>query len=396
MIQSKIHGWWSVVRREVRRIHSDTNIFVVILLAPLFYAFFYGSIYSLKSEWDVPIAIVDQDHSQVARDLIRYLDSSKLVRIAEQPATYAEAVAGLMEMRVHGIVYIPEDFSVQIKRGRTAHLPVYLNTSRFLIANDISKAVAEVSGTLAGGIRLHFFESAGFSRAQALEMIEPLEVEHKALFNPTDSYGDFLIPGLLVMILQQTLLIGLAESVAKEREFGTLGELYRISGKSTWAVMSGKGFFYLVLYLAYAFFFYGSLFALFRIPFRGSITALALLTVLFLLAVIYFSLFISSFFGKKIVAMQFFVFTSYPLFLLSGYSWPLDSMPWAVRSFSQLLPCTPYLQAFVRITQMGAGWRHVSGEFLHLALLTLIGLAVARWRIRGQLRGVFYEKKSQD
>lgn len=393
MIQAKLHGWWRVVRREVRRIHGDTNIFAVILLAPLFYAFFYGSIYGLKSERDVPIAVVDQDHSALARELIRYLDSSKLVRVAEQPATYAEAVAGLMEMRVHGIVYIPDDFAGQIKRGHTAHLPVYLNASRFLIANDISKAVAEVSGTLGGGIRLHYFESAGYSREQALELVEPLQIEHKSLFNPADSYGDFLIPGLLVMILQQTLLIGLAESMAREREGGTLGDLYRCSGKSTWAVMSGKGFFYLLLHLAYALFFYTTLFALFRIPLRGSLAALALLTFLFLLAVIYLSLFISSFFSKKIVAMQFFVFTSYPLFLLSGYSWPLDSMPWVVRTASQLMPGTPYLQAFVRITQMGAGWRHVGGELLQLGLLALAGLVLARWRIRGLLHDAVEEKK---
>ncbi|HNW58223.1 MAG TPA: ABC transporter permease [bacterium] len=393
MIRSKISGWWAVVRREVRRIHADTNVFLVILVAPLFYAFFYGSIYSPKSERDVPVAVVDQDHSQVARDFIRYLDSHQLVRVAEPVADFAAAREALMQMRVHGIIYIPEDFSRNLKSGRTAHLPVYLNTSRFLIANDISKAVNEVSGTMGGAIRLRYFESAGYNPEQAREIVEPLVAEQKALFNPTDSYGDFLIPGLLVMILQQTLLIGLAESMAREREDNTLKDLYRLSGKSTWAVMSGKGFFYFMLFLAYALFFYTVLFALFRIPFRGSITALAALTALFLLAVIYLSLFLSSFFSKKMVAMQFLVFTSYPLFLLSGYSWPLDAMPGVVRGFSALMPCTPYLQAFVRITQMGAEWRHVGGELLHLAILALIGLGMTRWRLRRLLHAAVSEDK---
>jgi ABC-2 type transport system permease protein len=385
-MKHKLIGWKAVFVREVRRIKGDFNILAVILLAPLFYAFFYGSIYGLKGEQDVPVAVVDMDHSADSRQFIRNLDAHKLVKVFEQSPDYGQAIDLLMEMKVHAILLIPEEYSESIKLRRGAYVTLYLNTSRFLIANDINKAVNEVGERLGGNLRMQFFQQAGYSRDQALQLVDPLRLEQKALFNPLDSYGDFLIPGLLVLIIQQTMLIGLSESIAKEREKKTLLDLFRISGNSTWATMSGKGYFYLLLYVAYSFFFFVVHFRIFAIPFRGSVVTLGLVTGLFLLSVIYWSQFISSFFSKKIVSMQFFVFTSYPIFLLSGYSWPLQSMPVYLQVISNCIPSTPYLHAFIRITQMGASWTHIQNEVVHLFVIAVLGLLLSRLRLKYLIR----------
>lgn len=385
-MKHKLIGWKAVFVREVRRIKGDFNILAVVLLAPLFYAFFYGSIYGLKGEQDVPVAVVDMDRSADSRQFIRALDAHKLVKVSEQSSDYGQAIDLLMEMKVHAILLIPEEYSESIKLRRGAYVTLYLNTSRFLIANDINKAVNEVGERLGGNLRMQFFQQAGYSRDQALALVDPLRLEQKALFNPLDSYGDFLIPGLLVLIIQQTMLIGLSESIAKEREKKTLLDLFRISGNSTWATMSGKGYFYLLLYMAYSFFFFVVHFRIFAIPFRGSVVTLGVVTGIFLLSVIYWSQFISSFFSKKIVSMQFFVFTSYPVFLLSGYSWPLQSMPVYLQVISNCIPSTPYLHAFIRITQMGASWMHIQNEVLHLLVIAVLGLLLSRVRLKYLVR----------
>ncbi|RLD10274.1 hypothetical protein DRI50_11250 [candidate division KSB1 bacterium] len=369
--------WTPIIRREAKLISRDINILAVVLIAPLIYGLFYPSVYWHKGEQDVPVVVVDTDHSALSRTLIRSLDAHRLVAVQSEAADYGQAKAQLETGAVQGIVYIPSDFSKKIKKGQGVSLKIFLNTSRFLVSNDMNLAINEVVATLNAGIRINYFKSQGLPAQKAL----PLQTEVRTLFNPALTYGDFLIPGLLVLILQQTLLIGLAESFAKEREEHTIKQLFELAGHRMDVALAGKAAFYLALFGAYSALFYGAFFSLFHIPLHGNLWALTALTVLFLITVIYISLLISSFFKRKIVALQFLVFTSYPVFLLSGYSWPLSAMPGWLRVAAQLLPGTPYLNAFVRITQMGAGWGAVWPQFLHLAALAFTGFILIRWRL---------------
>ncbi|MGD9487121.1 MAG: ABC transporter permease [Calditrichaceae bacterium] len=378
----KITGFNRVLLREIQLIKSDINILMVILLAPLFYAFFYPSIYVHKTEHDVPIVVVDQDKSALSADLIRYLDIHQLTKVTETVTDLEQAKDRIYSMATEGIIYIPDGFESNLKSGSGTDLKVYINTNRFLISNDINKAVNEVIGTMGAGIRLSYFRTNGNSFEQAIELIEPVRGDIRPMFNPSESYGDFLIPGLLVLIIQQTLLIGLSESMAKEREKHTLGNLFETANRSIWATIAGKASFFILLFGSYSFFMFTVLFKVFKLNFAGSKSALFVLTFLFLLSVIFLSLFVSSFFKRKILSMQFFVFTSYPIFLLSGYSWPLQSMPAMLRTFAYVLPGTPYLNAVVRITQMNAGWNHILPELLLLAILTLSGLLLTRLRMK--------------
>jgi ABC-2 type transport system permease protein len=148
---------------------------------------------------------------------------------------------------------------------------------------------------------------------------------------------------------------------------------------------------YFILFGCYAFMFFGVHFYLFSIPLNGNLLTLAVATSLFLLAAILAGIFISSFFKRKIIALQFFVFTTYPIFLASGYSWPLGSMPACLRYAASLLPTTPYFQVLVRITQMNAGWSDVGTELWQLVGLTVTGFLLAYyrfWTIKGkELKG---------
>jgi ABC-2 type transport system permease protein len=381
-LNKKLKSIIDVIKREVGIIIKDRDLIIILLISPIFYAFFYASFYMYKTEANVPVVIVDNDHTETSRTFIRFLDSHQLVEVKETVPDYATAQDRIYKMSAFGIINIPERFEANLKSGQGADLGVYLNTSRFLISNDINKAINEVVGYMNAGIKLHFFESQGLSFEQAKEVIEPVSADVKPLFNPTEAYGDFLLPGLLILILQQTLLMGLAQSMAKENEEKTLKDLYSTAGHSMWATITGKGFFYFALYAAYALFIFAGPFSIFKINLKGNYFALAVMTALLFISVIYISIFIASFFDRKIYSLQFFVFTSYPVFLASGYAWPLISMPTSIKLLTQLLPSTPFLNAYVRITQMGGSWQHIFPEFIHLAALTLIGLILTRIRLK--------------
>ncbi len=372
----------AVFWREAEIIRHDRNIVIVLLLAPVVYALFLGTIFSNKIETNVPIVIVDNDRTAISRTLIRYLNSHQLLDVTEVATDFESAKADIIESRAQAIVYIPQNFEGGLKSGQAANLEVYLNTARFLPSNDINKAVNEVAFTVAAGIRLKFFQTKGMSTGQAKELVQPLNGDIRPLFNVTESYGDFLLPGLFVLILQQTLLFGLSLSVAREREIKTLVELNTMSGESSLVAVLGKGAPYFLLYGAYTIFSLVVFFSLFSLNVLGSMSALVVLMILFLIAIIGFAVFVSSFFKQEIQALQFLVFSSMPLFLLSGYSWPVWAMPWPLRAVTQLLPSTPLFQVFVRVTQMGAGWQHIWSDLLHLLILAIGWIAVAQWRIR--------------
>lgn len=378
----RLTGMWSVLKREVKTILKDRNIFTVVLFAPLFYTFFYCTIYINKNETDVDITIVDMDHSKTSETMIKEMDASSILKIVKVTGNFEEAKKDLYNFKTHGIVYIDKDFEKLLKNGKGADLKAYLNTTRFLISNDINKAITEIAVNAGIKMRIKFFELAGYNINQAKGAVEPLRIDLRNMFNTTDSYGDFMIPAILILILQQTLLIGLAESVAKERENNTIKELFNTANGSPWALIIGKAGFYLMLFSAYTFFFFTYIFNLYSERLEGSNTALILLTLLFLLAVTFISIFVSSFFKKKILSIQFFVFLSQPLFLISGYSWPLLSMPLPIQYLSGLLPSTAYFQAFVRISTMGAGFYDVLPEIKTLFILAAAGLILTRWRIK--------------
>ncbi len=372
----------NLIKREAKLIISDLDLIVIILLSPVLYSIFYSTVYINKSEENVPVIIVDADNSMLSKSLIRNLDSHRFVEAKEITGDFNFAVQKINSGEVQGIVFIPQKFESGLKSNKGADLKLYLNTSRFLVSNDINKAVNEVVQTFNTSIILKYYQSQGYGFEQAKGLIEPIRANIEPLFNPSESYGNFLIPGLLVLILQQTLLLGLSESVAKEREAGILKNLYVQSDKNIFSAITGKSAFYFLLFSSYAFLFFGVHLNFFGISISGSLATLILLTVIFLISIIFLCIFIASFFKRKIVSLQIIAFTSYPVFLISGYAWPQEAMPDFIRAISNLIPSTPYLNAFNRIVNAGANFSDVKIELFHLIFLAVAGYFLAAFRIK--------------
>lgn len=368
--------------REIRLIARDKNIISVILIAPLFYAFFYGSIYFNKAETNVEISIIDNDVSATSRKITRFLDASQSLSVTNIISNMEEGKKKLIDNDAKAIFYLPKGFEETLKKGKQAKLKIYLNGTRFLVSNDINKAINEVIGYVNAGITVNYYETKGNNFEQSKALAIPINMDIRPLFNFTDSYGDFLIPAILILILQQTLLIGFSQSIAKERENKTFPTLFKLGKWNPLTIIYGKGLFYLLLFGSYSIFFFIVSFGVFKLPNLGNFLPLFIITSLLLIAVINFSVFVASFFHRKIVALQFLTLTSYPIFLISGYSWPFSLMPTYLKVFANILPSTPYLGAFTRITQMGASIIDVLPEIIHLLLLTIIGKILAYYRIK--------------
>lgn len=352
-------------KTELKKILGDKSLILMLFVAPVFYLFFYGSLYLNKVEKELPVAIVDYDQSAASRALIRMFDATDKIEIDGNFNSVGEAESGFKSGEIRAYIIIPANFETGIKKGKGSDIKVYLNNTRFLPSNDIAKAVSEVTLTMGAGIRLNYLEIGGLSKSQALNVVQPIGVDMRSINNTTDSYGDFLIPGIFILILQQTLLIGLGESLGKDRENK---ELQNIS--LTW--ITGKSLPYLIMFFAYSVLFYTVPFHTFSLTFKGSLLILLGVTPLFLMVVILFGYLAGSFFKSKFDALIILAFTSYPVFLISGYSWPLSAMPDQVRMLSYLIPSTPFLNIYTKVTQFGADLNMVLPQIGHLLILLIV------------------------
>ncbi|HMN50047.1 MAG TPA: ABC transporter permease [Ignavibacteriaceae bacterium] len=378
----RISGLMQIIKRELEIISKDFDLIMMLLIAPIFYSLLYGSFYLYKTETEVPIAVLDMDRTVVSQRFISDLNANELLKVTDRILDFENAKDKLLSDEIQGVIIIPKDFESQIKSNKGTEIKLYLNTQRFLPSNDINKAVNEVVLDYSKRARLRAFELKGINPKQAEEIIEPLRDNIKFLFNPATTYGDFLIPAILVLILQQTLFMGLGESIAKERELGTLSNWYLAANHSTSAALTGKGMLYLLIYFCYAIYFFIIDFSLFKINFAGNYFLLLMVTMLFLISMISLSIFAASFFKRKILALQVISFTSYPIFFLTGYAWPDFAMPKSLYWISQLIPSTPFFDIYNRITFTGAGYLEIKSALLHLLILTLAGLALAFYRMR--------------
>jgi len=378
----RISGLVQIVKRELEIISKDFDLIMMLLIAPIFYSLLYGSFYLYKTETEVPIAVLDMDRTVVSQRFISDLDANELLKVTDRILDFENAKDKLLSDEVLGVIIIPKDFESQIKSNKGTEIKLYLNTQRFLPSNDINKAVNEVVLDYSKRARLRAFEMKGINPKQAEEIIEPLRDNIKFLFNPATTYGDFLIPAILVLILQQTLFMGLGESIAKERELRTLSNWYSAANHSTAAALTGKGMLYLLIYFCYAIYFFIIVFSIFKINFVGNYFLLFAVTMLFLISMISLSIFAASFFKRKILALQVISFTSYPIFFLTGYAWPDFAMPKSLYWISQLIPSTPFFDIYNRITFTGAGYLEIKSALLHLLILTLAGLTLAFYRMR--------------
>ncbi|WP_312088627.1 ABC transporter permease [Chryseobacterium sp.] len=372
---------FDVLKREVRKVSKDSSLFLILLLAPILYAFIYGSIYFNKGEEKVKMALVDDDGTAVSRLLTQQFDATPMIEIIPS-SNLSEAKEKMYRGDVQGYFYIQSDFEKNILSQKQANVNVVLNASRFLPSSDLLSTVTKVCLTVGAGVRKTYFNKQGMSDDEAMKMTNPINMDYRPLYNSGMTYGDFLLPGLLAIILQQTLLIGVAAAFASEREENLLNKLYETSKANISKIILGKTMLYVVVFMIFGIFFSIVNFSVFGVQIRGNYWDLAVIYTLFVIAITTLAMLIGSFFKTKLLVFQVLVFSSYPIFLITGYSMPYQALPKLVQGLSDVLPTSPFLKTYISIVQSGGSLSDNLNSVVHLIVLWLIFELLLIVRIR--------------
>jgi len=250
--------------RELKLISGDGSIILTIFIAPLLYMFLLGTIYQKKDIVEVSLTVIDMDQTSLSRMFIRFIDASQKVKVNKRVSNMEEGLREVEKMNAFGLVYIPKGFEKKINLMEGADVSLLLNNTRFLMSNEVNKTVNQVALEMGAGIRIKYFAEQGVQPRLAHKMVMPLEPNVHFVYNIFNNYGFFLIPGLLFLILQQTLFIGLGESVSLERDEGTLSGWLSADHGILTAIL-GKNLFYLFLYLSYFLLLFAAVFPYFHI-----------------------------------------------------------------------------------------------------------------------------------
>lgn len=392
-----IYDLFYIWKQEFRTTFRDQGVLIFFVLVPLVYPLIYSFIYTNETIREVPAVVVDNSRSALSREYLRKVDASPEVSILAYCADMEEAKLMLKDRKAYGIIYIPVHFSDDIAKGKQTQVSLFCDMSGLLYYKSLLNTNTSVSLDMNAEIKM---ERAGNTTARQDEITAyPIEYEDVTLFNPTNGFAAFLIPAVLILIIQQTLLLGIGLSAGTAREHNRFKDLVPINRhyNGTLRIVMGKGLSYFMVYSLVAVYILcvvPRLFSLNQIAIPGVLTLFALP---YLAACIFFAMTASIAIRNRETCMLLFVFTSVPLLFLSGISWPGAAMPAFWRYFSYLFPSTFGINGYVRINSMGATLNEVSFEYQALWLQTgiyfITTCLVYRWQILRSRKHVIEEYK---
>ena len=370
IVRQGISSLFHICAKELKSVFKDQGVLIFFILVPLAYPLVYAFIYTEEVVRDVPVAVVDNNRSSRSREFIRMVDATPDVKIQSYCADMEEAQNLIEEGRVYGIIYIPEEFARNISQGKQTSVSIFSDMSGLLYYKALLMATTNVSLDMNKNIKI---ERMGNTTSRQDEIgTAPIEYEDISLFNPQNGFASFLIPAVLMLIIQQTLLLGIGLSAGTARETNRFQDLVPLSRKynGTLRIVLGKSLAYFLIYAivsVYVLCAVPKMFSLVQLP---DPLTLMLFIFPYLLACIFFAMTCSIFIHHRESCMMIYVFTSVPLLFISGISWPGAAIPDFWKVVSWIFPSTFGINGFVRINSMGATLSDVFPEFRALWLHT--------------------------
>lgn len=367
----RLRGFLSKEALQIRRDPSSIALAVVLPVVLLF-TFGYGV--SLDPT-DVPVALVVADRSSDARELAGRFALSRYFRVV--PArSMAEATELVKDGRVDGIIHVQSDFATRLLTGRRPPVQVVLD------GVDANRARL-IQGYAAGALQ----QWLALQRAKGEPAPSPVvAVDQRIWFNEAGESRNFLVPGLITLIMTLTGTLLTALVVAREWERGTM-EALLVTPLRTGELLLGKILPYFGLGMAGMTASVAVGMLLFGVPMRGSFWLLFILSALFMLASLGLGLVISATVKVQFVAAQLSVIVGFlPAFFLSGLLFDLDSTPWFVRALSYVVPARYFVEIGHTLFLAGNVWSILLPDGAVLAFMAMALLGVARWKLPSRLQ----------
>jgi ABC-2 type transport system permease protein len=339
-----------------------------MFIAPLIYGLYYPQPYLNQILRKVPIAVVDSDLSELSRRIVETLDASGAVRVTVRADTLSNARAALDRGEAFAVVGIPPGTERDVLKGLTVHVPIYADATYLFVFRSIGSGIATAIGTLTSELVSGGARTDGSLVKAALASSSPTDILLQPIFNPVGGYASYIVPAAFLLILQQTLLIGAAllTTVALAQY-----------GRRTWSNVLGRGVAHLTIYLPALALYLIVLPRVYGFSALGSPVQIFALASVFLLATSFMGQAAGAWFRYPETPTLVFLATALPQFFTTGFAWPREAIPEAVRTFGTIFPANFAIDGLVRIDQLGASVSEVARDWRGLWVVALAYFVLA-------------------
>lgn len=359
LLSNILHVWYA----ELRQVLHSQGLIIFSLLVPLAYPLLYAFVYTNETVREVPVAVVDECHSALSREFSRKVDATSEVEVRYH-CDLAQAQELMRREEVYAIMRIPSSFGHDLSHGDQTYIALYNDMRCMLYYKAALLAASNVSLEMNADIKVSNYLQASTDR-QAEIIKAPVTNTHIALYNPQSGVASFLIPAVLMLMIQQLLFLSIGTSMGQTREHNrSIGLMldnpwYR----NPLGIVIGKVAFYVPLFLLVAVYMYAGVTSWFALPQLGDYVTFLLFVTPYILACVLMGITLSGLIYRSEDAMLVYIFMSVPLLFLSGMSWPVASEPMGWRCLSWLFPSTFGMHGYVRIMGTGASLSQVAFEF---------------------------------
>jgi len=358
---------WTVMRKELIHIIRDPRTLGLVIVLPVMMLLLLGYAVANDVE-DIPMALVDQSKTDESRRFVERLSVSGFFKVTYVVQSEREVLQLLDEGRVKSGLLIPEEFGRNLSTDESGTtVQFFIDGSNPTVAQTAQLAAETVSQAAAQEILVQRLSRSPLR----MELRPPVDARLRFLYNPDMRRMDFMIPGLIAVILQVQTLLLTAFAIVREREQGTLEQLIVTPVKS-WELMLGKILPFILVALLNVAMTVAVGYFWFDVKVTGSITLLLILSLLFLLGSLGLGVLISTISRTQMQAMYMASFIMMPSFILAGLLFPRDNMPWPAFMAGYLLPVTYFLEIVRGIMLKGIGVNYLWSSIWPMATFGIV------------------------
>ena len=387
-----IRRLFKVAFAEWKLFYTDPAAILLLVVAGVLYAFYYPTPYIYQTVSKVPVAVVDLDNTAMSRDLIRMASAAQQIEVKSIYAEMNEAEAAMAREEIFGFMVIPENMEKDIRAKRPVSVNIFTHGAYVMLHGAIGTAFSTCALTVGATNKVKQIAlGKKVPSAKAIAMRDPIPISIQTMFNSSGSYSNYVVPSVLVVILQQSLIIGICVlgGSRAHRRFRKKMRDSAVENETAECRYFGRALAYFLHYCSFILFYHCIIYNLFDFPRRGELLPMMVFSLVFLASVINLGMVVSQVFLRRESSMQLFLYLSIPILFLANFSWPSYLMPRWMVSISYILPSTFAVPAWLSIEQMGADIYEVAPKLYQLAIQAVVylvlGLVLTRARDKAKI-----------
>jgi ABC-2 type transport system permease protein len=367
---------WGIAFYEVRHIFKDKILMLMVFLIPILYCAFLGTIYAPAILTNIPLGVVDLDHSKLSREVVASFSNTQHFRVEPAVATYQELERAMGDGEARAGLIIPVGFEQQVSEHRSSQVELVYDASNLIWGYNIRRYARTVINQFYQTHAADNLVGLGFTGTEIGDILNTVSLNTEIWYNPSLSYCNFLFPGLILLILHQIGLLSVSLTVTREKECRTWLQ-YLGSAIPRWKIVAGKCLpYFLTIFFNYALLLWWAS-SFLNMDVGGSLPLLLLLGLVYDVIITAAGFAISVRSGSSLVVTRIIMLLSMPIFFCSGFTWPLAYMPPLLRDLVRLMPYPWIAGAFRMVSQKGAGAGAIAVNLAVLVIMACLSLMFA-------------------